>query len=218
MSEQQQRSNTPRKIITAFALFMFLVGLPLGSYIYLKKGYDYQKAALQDLRKEHRLSLPSSLDLFQGTSEFVPTDCYHLIGLIPAETNPEGYTPVLKRLHEQFDLPDNLMIWTVFEGDNSDRLSQYLRKAELPQDTSQLLFWNAPAPQFDAFVNDLQLLADEQSQLSEGLIVLVDDSLYIRRAYPYMEPEAVKQLVERTAILLPERSKPKPELRRKAEL
>ncbi len=218
MSDKEQAANTPRKIITALALFMFLVGLPLGSYIYLKKGYDYQKAALQDLRKEHQLALPSALSLYDGTSEFFPDENYHLIGLLPEETDPGSYTPVLKRLHEQFDIPENLMLWTVFEGETSDRVSQYLRKEDLPKDTSQLLYWTAPAADFNAFVQDLKLLPEEDALLSEGLIVLVDDSLYVRRAYPFTDPSALRQLVERTAILLPERSKPKPELRRKAEL
>lgn len=218
MSDKEQAGNGARRILTTLALFMFLVGLPLGSYIYLKKGYDYQKEALQDLRKEHRLTVPTALELYDGTTEWVPGDDYHLIGVLPEGAETAAYTPVLKRLHEQFDVPENLMLWTVFEGEGTDRVSDYLSTAEMPRDTSQLLYWTASSSAFSEFVDDLQLIADEQAKLNEGLIVLVDDSLYVRRAYPFADPAAMLQLVERTAILLPERSKPKPELRRKAEL
>ena len=218
MSDQEPVGRRSGKIFTAIMLLVFLVVLPVGSYIYLKKGYDYQKAAMQDLRKEHRMTMPADLALRDGTSEVVAGEDYHLIGLLPQGAEMTTYAEVLKRLHEQFDQPENLMIWSVFEGGTPASVQAFQETAKLPKDTSQLLFWTAESADFSTFVEDLQLKPEEKNYLPEGLIVLVDDSLYVRRAYPFTEEEALKQLVERTAILLPERSKPKPELRHKAEL
>lgn len=218
MSEKQQGASISRKIFTTIALSMFLVGLPLGSYIYLKKGYEYQKEAMRDLRKDNQMNLPAPLTLQDGSTEAKTGDDYYLIGLLPKGSQLEAYSAVLLRLHEQFDLPDNLLIWTVFEGDTAEPFQQFQRIAALPQDTSQLMYWTASSSDFATFVEDLQLQPDEKSRLDEGLIVLVDDSLYVRRAFPFIDEQAMQHLVERTAILLPERSKPKPELRPKAEL
>ena len=79
MSNQEPGGKRSGKIFTAIMLFMFLVGLPIGSYIYLKKGYDYQKAAMRDLRKEHRMNTPPALTMLDGTTQFAYDDYYHLI-------------------------------------------------------------------------------------------------------------------------------------------
>ncbi|MEL7423080.1 MAG: hypothetical protein AAFN81_08830 [Bacteroidota bacterium] len=218
MSEQEQGGRRIGRIITTIALLFFLVGMPIGSYIYLKKGYDYQKAARKDLRKEHQMTVPPALAQLWGSTEINLEEYYHLIGLLPEGTSTAEYTKVLQRLHEQFDAPENLLLWTVFEGADSAMVTRFHAETELPQDTSQLLYWSAAPAQFSAFVEDLRLLPDEAERLNDGLILLVDDSLYVRRAFPYQEEVALQQLVERTAILLPERSKPKPELRRSPEL
>lgn len=218
MNEQEQTVSRFRRIMTALALLVFLVGLPVGSYIYLKKGYDYQKAAMKDLRKDNRMTFPPALTQLGGTNEIVAGDDYHLIGLLPEESTRAAYGKVLKRLHEQFDIPENLLLWSVFQAADSAAVEQFQAAAELPQDTSQLLYWSAEPAQFSAFIDDLKLLSDEAALLKEGLIVLVDDSLYVRRAFAFQQEDALQQLVERTAILLPERSKPKPELRRNPEL
>ena len=68
MSEQEQVASTSRKVLTTIALFMFLVGLPLGSYVYLKKGYEYQKEAMRDLRKENQMTLPAPHGRFLTTA------------------------------------------------------------------------------------------------------------------------------------------------------
>ena len=219
MSEQEQAGGRRvGRILSSVVLSIFLVGMPIGSYIYLKKGYEYQKAAMKDLRKEHRMTFPPALTQLGGTSKLVAGDDYHLIGLLPQGSGEEAYGKVLFRLHEQFDIPENLLLWTVFESADTAQVARFHEAAKLPQDTSQLLYWSADPAQFSSFVDDLQLLSDEAASLQEGIIVLVDDSLYVRRAFPFQQEEAMQKLVERTAILLPERSKPKPELRRSPEL
>lgn len=210
-----------RRIIVTLALMLFLVGMPFVSYIYLKKGYDYQKAALSDLRKTHRLQQHGQLTLLGGVQpdEDLLGNMY-VIGLLPNTANPNfpRYGEVLTALHEQFDLPENIQFWTVFENKDSTFVANYRANHSMLKDTTQLLYWTAAERGFGSFVAQMGLIEEEQTALSDGLFILVDDSLYVRRAYQLDDPASIKQLVERIAIILPERRKPKPELRRKEEL
>jgi len=219
MTEQQ----APRRVgrfLSAIALLVMLVGLPLGSYIYLKKGYDYQKAALADLRKTHQLVMPEQLQRVAGVSPAQDlSGVMHIIGLLPesANRNYTAYGEVLQQLYEQFDLPANISFWTVFENQDSNFIANYAQHYELEKETAQLIYWTATTPDFSGFIAGLGLNEEELQQLPQGLFVLVDDSRYIRRAYPVLDRSAIQHLVERIAILLPERSKPAPELRREVE-
>jgi hypothetical protein len=220
MREEQPVSRS-RRIIVSTLLLIFLVGMPLVSYIYLKKGYDYQLEALSDLRKTHRLTDHSQLRLLYGTQP--EEDLFgnmYILGLLPNLANPSfpRYGEVLTDLHEQFDLPENIQFWTVFENKDSTFAANYQTSHQMAKDTNQLLYWTVAEQDYESFVAQLGLLEQEKNFLPNGLLVLVDDSLYVRRAYQLDKEADVKQLVERIAILLPERKKPKPEVKRKEEL
>lgn len=219
MTNPQERPSVFGRIASILALTFFLVVLPLGSYIYLKKGYEYQKEAMQGLRKEQRLTDITGLKLLDGQLPKMEIgESFYLLGLLPASADSEKYASVLKMLHQQFDIPENLELWTLFEQGDSSTVVAFQRKYKLPVDTAQLLYWGGNQAQFDQFVGQLALVPEEKAKLKDGLIVLLDDSLYIRQAYPYQDEQILQRLVERTAILLPERDKPKPELRREAEM
>lgn len=217
-------STTPpsltRRIFTALALLLLLVVFPLGSYIYLKKGYDYHKEAIKDLRKTHRMTTSGQLELLDGeVAEGEMMGSMYLLGVLPQSANPQfpRYGEILVRLHDQFDESENLQIWSVFEQQDSTFAANFQLNHELPNDSTQLLYWTAAERGWDSFVAQLGLLEEERATLSEGAFVLVDDSLYVRRAYALTDDEQVRQLVERTAILIPERGKPKPEVVRQQE-
>lgn len=219
MADQDQGSGKFGRILSILGLFFFLIFLPLGSYIYLKKGYDYQKEAMKDLRKEQRMTDLAGLELLDGQAPLLEIgESFYLMGLVPASADQAKYADVLKRLHTQFDIPSNIEFWTLFAGGDKTRVNVFQTEYEMPIDTAQLLYWGATPESFNTFVNSLALRKEEQEALPDGLLVLLDDSLYVRQAYPITDELALQQLVERTAILLPERDKPKPELRREAEL
>lgn len=210
-------SAKQRNWSSIIGLFFFLIVLPVGSYIYLKKGYDYQKKAMADLRKEHRLTGTVGLvQLGDSTASLRGGDMFYLLGLLPKDAPLEPYKKTLQRLHHQFDEPTNLELWTVSEG-AADRITGMMN-SEMPTDTAQLKYWTANGVAFNRLVDEMQLLAEERSQLNEGLMVLVDDSLYVRRAFSVQDEAALGRLVERVAILLPERGKPKPILRPEPEM
>jgi len=219
MTNQQERPGIFGRIASILALTFFLVVLPVGSYIYLKKGYEYQKEAMKDLRKEQRLTNLAGLNLLDGQMPKMEIgESFYLLGLLPTSADPEKYASVLKKLHEQFDIPENIELWTLFADGDSSQVAAFQRNYDLPVDTAQLLYWGSNQENFNRFVEQIALVPEEKARLKDGLIVLLDDSLYIRQAYSYMDEQILQRLVERTAILLPERDKPKPELRREAEL
>ncbi|MEM1217214.1 MAG: hypothetical protein AAGJ82_16075 [Bacteroidota bacterium] len=216
----ENRPSLVRRIFTALALFLFLVVFPLGSYLYLKKGYDYQKAALSDLRKTHRLTNYDQLQLLDGElAEGGLQGSMYLLGLMPSasQTEVSRYGKLLFKLHDQFNHADNLQIWSLFEQQDSAFTTNFQLQHELPNDSTQLLYWTAAERDWGGFLAQLGLTPEEESTLDKGAFVLVDDSLYVRRAYALADDEQIRQLVERTAILLPERGKPDPEVRRKQE-
>ena len=220
MSEQGSSSPRSGRILSVLGLSFFLIVLPLGSYIYLKKGYEYQKEAMKDLRKTQRLTDIAGLRLVSGAAPRLEVGAsFHLLGLVPETADERAYAALLKRLHDQFDKPENIQLWTISERADGTIATRYLETYAVPADTAQLTYLTAAeAGGFEAFVDRLALSPAELGALNGGLIVLMDDSLYVRQAYPIGDEEALRQLVERTAILLPERNKPEPVLRREPEL
>jgi hypothetical protein len=141
-----------------------------------------------------------------------------LIGLLgtAGEAQTDSYAATLRQLYEQFSELGNLQFWTVFGEVDSSRVQRFVARGDLPADEAQLLYFRSQ--DYSSFVSQLALSAEEATQLRDHpLLVLVDDSLYVRRAFRADVPEDVRTLVERTAIVVPERSRPKPELVRETE-
>ena len=216
--DKDNATPTWRKYGGALLLIILLVGFPLGSYLYLKKGYDYQKAALDDMRRTDRLTDASSLELVSGELPEVQQGVSRIIGLLGTapESMTDTYAATLRQLYEQFDELDNLQFWTVFGAVDSSRVAEFVKRSGLKEDETQLLYFRSP--EYSNFVSQLKLSAEEAGYLrNHPLLVLVDDSLYVRRAFRADIPEEVRQLVERTAIVVPERSRPKPRIVRETE-
>lgn len=207
-----------RKYGGSLLLVALLIGLPFGSYLYLKKGYDYQKAALDDMRRSDRLTDAGALELLSGELPEEQLGNCRLIGLLGTanEAQTDSYAATLRQLYEQFSELGNLQFWTVFGEVDSSRVQRFVARGDLPADEAQLLYFRSQ--DYSSFVSQLALSAEEAAQLrNHPLLVLVDDSLYVRRAFRADVPEDVRTLVERTAIVVPERSRPKPELVRETE-
>ncbi|MEZ4987650.1 MAG: hypothetical protein R2795_21915 [Saprospiraceae bacterium] len=219
--EQDSVDNGKRgRIWSILGLLFFLIGLPYGSYVYLKKGYDYQKDALSQLRKDQLLPAPTGLSLLWGEAPASQEEgTMHIVGLLPASAGNRlpDYGNLLQRLHQQFDAPANIEFWTILESKDSAFVSDYRQFHALPVDTAQLLFWTASPEAMSNYSAALQLTEEEKAYYPEGIIVLTDIQGYVRKAYRLDDEAEVKQLVGLIAMLLPERKKEKPVVRREAE-
>lgn len=217
MEEGKEKSGAGR-ILSVLFLLLLLVGMPFGSYIYLKRGYDYQKAALDDMRRSERFTNYQNLQAVVGEPLLEQIGTTTIVGLLGGQstTTDQTYIEVLNRLYEQFEALSNVQFWTVMPERDSSYIAQYAAQLETKEEGAQVLYFRSD--NYASLVRQLHLSEEEFAYLNDHpMMVLVDDSLYVRRAYRVDIPEDIKVLVERTALLAPERSRPKPELVRETE-
>lgn len=217
MSEKQSKIRTRWQMLL---LAIILIGFPAGSWYYLSKGFEYQLAARDQLRKTHQLETPDQIKLLKGE---MPDDLMgkmFVIALLPntEQVDFEKFGHILSQLHEQFDKPKNIQFWTIFEDKDSNFVEHFIEDAALMNDDEQLLYFKADNSGLTNFVGQLGFNETEMADFGRfPQLILVDDSLYVRRIFRSDLEIEVKQLVEVTALLLPERSKPKARVVREKE-
>ena len=218
--EQTAKTSNGRRLIQFGLLALILIGLPLGSYVYLKRGYDYQVAAMHDLRKD--VSMPTLADWEVVYGEWPDTlfGNMYLVGWLADPDNADAtatYGQALERLHDQFDIPTNIGILTLLPRADSNWVANFIDTYHL-RDPAQVYFLSAGGEAFGQSTQSFGLTEEHRSTLAtDPPLAIVDDSLYVRIAYRVTREEELKRLVEQTAILLPERTRKKPELRRTPE-
>jgi len=217
MNDQAVKKRTLWQMLM---LAIILVGFPLGSWIYLTKGFNYQMAAREQLRKTDQIHLPNDLQMVKGERPEKLMGSMYILALIP-ESEKVDFKSIgntIARLHEQFDEPKNIQFWNVFENKDSSFIANFILESNIKDDDEQMLYFTAQPNEFLAFTD--QLGFNETELTDRGLypqFVMVDDSSYIRRVFRADMEDEIRQLVETTALLLPERSKPKARVVRETE-
>lgn len=217
---QTDGGSPARRVIKVVLVLLILGGLPLGSYIYLKMGYDYQVAAMADLKKDVKMPALDGLSTVYGELPDSLMDNMFLVGWL---TDPENevvvsrYGEALRRLHEQFDVPENIYLLTLLPQVDSAWIMQFTETYAL-RDPAQVVFMTGDPATLRRTADNFGLTDAQRRQLAaHPPLAIVDDSLYVRIAYQVTREEELRRLVEQTAILLPERSREKPRLKRNLE-
>ncbi len=217
--ENKARNSKGRSIIQTIILLFFLIGLPFGSYVYLKKGYDYHKTALDELNKDN--SMPA-LTGWQNLSGALPDSMggnMFIVGFVePGDaTSEQAYGQALQRLHNQFDVPANIFFLTLLKDGDSTWVANFQEDYQL-DDPEQLVYLMANEGRYSTTAQEFGLTeAEINSLMADPRMAMVDDSLYVRIIYQTKEELQLKRLVEQTAMLLPNRRPNKPELVRETE-
>jgi hypothetical protein len=177
-------------------------------------------AARDQLRKIDQLPAPESLSLLKGELPETLMGNMYVVALLPEsdKVNFGNFASTFTDLHEQFNLPENIQFWTIFENRDSNFVSNFINENDIVEDDEQVLYFAADNGTFKTYTD--QLGFNETELTERGMypqFVLVDDSLYVRRVFRADMDNEIKQLVEVTAILLPERSKPKARVVRETE-
>ena len=177
-------------------------------------------AARDQLRKTDQLPTPESLSLLKGELPEALMENMYIVALLPESDKVQfgNFASTFTDLHEQFNLPGNIQFWNIFENRDSSFVSNFINENEMVEDDEQILYFTADKATFKSYTD--QLGFNETELTDRGLypqFILVDDSLYIRRVFRADMDNEIKQLVEVTAILLPERSKPKARVVRETE-
>ncbi len=194
-----------RKIFQFAALFLLLIGLPAGSWYYLQLGLDYRLETMGQLEDHGAFSLKTS-----HTSAAEEGSVRVINYLSP--TNAEVQGSLLSKLYEQFDKREDFELITFVDTTVFTDVATFRTTYQLEEEP-QCSFPSLSAEEWQAFVSTYE--PDAKTEVP--YLALVDVEGSIRNFYDQNDEEAVKQLVEHIAFLLPIKKREKAELRRETE-
>lgn len=208
--------------LQAILLMTLLVLLPLGSWIYMKKGYNYQKAAMSELKQYGKLSTFLAKDVFnrnigsdQLRQNLVLLNYYN--GSAAAQQRME----MVGKLHEQFDDRAGILFVNVGMGSGAALEAKYSlldsnQVYMIPASDRPPFFLGKdvlmPTNQLSEAVDSLEFQPIEPTTLKDfNYFVLIDTKGKIRNYYPGNDPKQMKRLVEHIALTMPRKPKAKTE-------
>lgn len=193
-----------RKIFQFAALFLLLIGLPAGSWYYLQLGLDYRKETMGQLQDHGAFTLKTNhTPVGEGS--------VRVINFLSA-TNADTKGPLLAKLYEQFDKREDFELVTFVDTTAFADLATFRTTYQLEEEP-QCSFPSLKAAEWQAFVST----HESGAKAEVPYLALVDVKGNIRNFYEQEDEEAVKQLVEHIAFLLPIKKRDKAELRRETE-
>jgi peroxiredoxin len=228
------KSTSTKKVIQNLALALFLIGLPLGSWYYLRAGFNYHKELMNELKDYGRI--PDFTLVNQK-------------GVTVSRSNIEGKTAILsffnpnnesygrtmeyfRKYYSQFHEREDLIYLAVaLEPTTASQLEILARKEEL--NDIQHYFLAGDEPAVKKLINDgvqipdLSNRADDMTiPLSSSMIdvpeeypylVLINESGMIRNYYDINNEQDLTRLIEHLALTLPRKSEEEAVLKREKE-
>ncbi len=190
--------------IAVFLLFIVLI--PLGSYYYLKRGYDYRKEAMEKMKDIGPLP---AMDFTTIDGRKVVKDSLlgrmviaNVIPLQDKELAAE-FGQTMRRLYDQFEETGRLVM-LIFGADpaydGEKALRQFAQQHELYD--KPFLYWiAADSNGLEQAAEQLYLPENGQPQLS--YFALCDTTQMVRNHYSISTEDAIKEMVTHTAMFLP---------------
>jgi len=206
-------------------LMLLLVVLPLGSWLYLKKGFNYQIDAIAELKQYGKMPTFFTKDALGRT--FSSDDLKGKLVLLNYISNtPQSKERIktLFSLHEQFD--DALGVSFINIG-LKPNLENIITTEDVQRDTNQIFFIPTQGerplflgkeflyPLYENYTpgDSLSFNPIEPEDLPDyPFFVLVDKNGTIRNFYPVQNKERIKRLVEHIALTMPRTIEPDPEI------
>lgn len=208
----ENRSGLNRKkILQTLALLLFLVGLPLGSWYYLREGYNYRKALLDDLGQMGQVPQMSATDIRDSLISMENLRGKVLV-LGAIAVGDQTAIEAIRGLSDQF-AESRAVVFALFGNDAeaTRQLGEAYRKQEEAY-PGMFLFFPGGNPESASLLESLPF--------PEGrgrYVALADTSHTIRRVYDLGSPAEVKRLVEHLTIVIPGKRTPKPVVKREIE-
>jgi hypothetical protein len=182
-------------------LLLFLVGFPVISYFYLKKGYDYRVDAMRELQEYAPLPMAPPTDVW-GDSLQAGRDIVllHFIDLENADQR-DLIGKYMGEIHEQFDGVERVQFWAGFEPADSMQIKAFLDNYTLRDPNQYRVLDRA------YFTDDFAFLEDGVT--SKPFVMLSDTTGTIRNFYNLENGNELVRLVEHITYLMPpEKRKP----------
>ena len=200
--------------IQVIALVLLLIVLPLGSWLYLKKGFNYQKEALAELKDYGQLPMFFAKDNFSrplGTDQL--KNKLTLINYFSNTPQSNDRLKTMLSLHEQFDDREGVVFLNIGLNPSAQLDSQ------IPLvDSNQFFVLNTSGeqplflgkeigyPLFEGYTpgDSLSMNPVTPEDLKDyPFLVLIDIKGRIRNFYPYENKERIKRIVEHIALTMP---------------
>ncbi len=216
----------------AAALLLFLIGLPLGSWYYLRAGYNYQKQLMEDLRDYGQIN-NVNLKVENQSRDTMAYQDFHGKFLVATFTSPQAasYSKIRdyqRKIWDQFHDHDSLVILS--HSLHSKPLEIIDLGKEHTKDQAQLQYVNSSpsgmkqllkhygVPQIEADSRDSIIVQTVQSvPVDYPYFVLVDSKGSIKNYYDVNNHQSVSRLVEHLALVLPRKKREKAVVKRKKE-
>lgn len=186
-----------KKWLQLAALFLLLVVLPGGSWLYLRNGLDYRKKGLSELQDLG--PMPDFSCINQQDRNIGPDSLAGQVSVVSFLTGEEASdkrtVEKLVQLHEQFDQRDDLKIMSFVAKSVADSLPVYAATWGIA-DADQ--WWVMAVP--DSSIASLQ---KEGFGLESGQLALADTARHILHRYEAADNAQMGRLVEHIAWKLP---------------
>lgn len=185
-------------------LMFFILGLPLISWYYLKRGIDFRKERLQSIAEKHSLPF-DSLMLSDGSfvvfkQDSSATAINHFV-VKTSQTDDSLINSNLQDLQMQFTGIPNFRFVLMDEALMASMSSEF--KWDIMDSASAL--------QFLEYMESIKTYSDDR-------IYLVDRSGNYRRSYPLNNTDSLVLFVQEAATLLPVKSGQELRFKRKQEI
>lgn len=197
-----------KHIVQTIALLLLLAVLPIGSWYYLREGYRYRKALLDDLQQ---LGQIPDLAVLNAQDSLIRLHDFKgkvvVLGMLKPED--EASFKVLQSVGQQF--AESGYAHILLMSEDAEQARQW--QSQLADAPNGALF--TPLSMHTASPQTLPEALPKGMQW--GMAALADTSLTIRRLYRLNQPEDQKRLVEHLATVIPPKRSPKPVVKRTVE-
>lgn len=185
---------------------LFIVVIPLGSYYYLKKGYDYRKEAMKNMQNFGPLP---EMDFTTIDGRRVVADSLQGRMVIASaislqhEDQAKQFGELMVKLYDQFEETNRLVLMAFGTDPRHDAdgpLATFASEYNL--NDKPLMYWiPADSSGMSAVIDQLYFPAET----AEGYpyFALCDTSLTVQNHYDIKDDMAIREMVTHTAMFLP---------------
>ncbi len=206
--------------IQIIVFLFFIVAIPLGSYYYLKKGYDYRKEALQQMKNLGNLP---EIDFTTVDGRVIVKDSLQGKMIIAnaislkEERLSDEFGQIMAKLYDQF-VETNRLVMLSFgkdaQYDGQEALSEFAQKYGLDQKIR--MYW-IPADSSGTDQIMSKLYFPESELPGNPFFALCDTNQVVQNHYSIKNEEDIRAMVTHTAMFLPLKPRKRVEFRRETE-
>ncbi len=206
--------------IQIVGFLLFIVIIPLGSYYYLKRGYDYRKKAMENMQN---LGPLPNMDFTTIDGRKVVADSLQGRMVIASamslarKDEAKEFGELMVKLSDQFEETGRLVLLSFGTNPQSDdqaALKAFAQQYDLLN--KPLVYWiPADSSGMDRVVD--QLYFPESNNEGYPYFALCDTSQIVQKHYPINDMEAIREMVTYTAMFLPLKPRKKVVFKRETE-